>query len=126
MRSFNTVHRLTLRLFHPTSEPQHGQALLLLSKPTDGHRVMDHIFDHNLLRQRRLRALGAFEPGADFLVRRVAEDMADRLAVVERHFEHPVLVHGGLPHAAEHMRAIGKTADFKYVDLCAVPGVKMS
>jgi len=87
---------------------------------------MDRIFDHNLLRQRRLRALTAFEPGSDFLIRRVSDDMADRLAVVERHFEHPVLVHGGLPHAAEQMRAIGKTAEFRYIDLCAVPGIEMS
>lgn len=84
---------------------------------------MDRIFDHELLRQRRLRALAAFEPGSDFLVRRVAEDMADRLAVVERHFDHPVLVHGGLPHAAQQMQAIGKTAEFRYIDLCEVPGV---
>lgn len=84
---------------------------------------MDRIFDHELLRQRRLRALAAFEPGSDFLVRRVAEDMADRLAVVERHFDHPVLVHGGLPHAAQQMQAAGKTTEFRYIDLCEVPGV---
>ncbi|PHR22311.1 MAG: SAM-dependent methyltransferase [Hoeflea sp.] len=84
---------------------------------------MDRIFDHELLRQRRLRALAAFEPGSDFLVRRVAEDMADRLAVVERHFDHPVLVHGGLPHAAQQMQTIGKTAEFRYIDLCEIPGV---
>jgi len=87
---------------------------------------MDQIFDHDLLRQRRLRALAGLEAGADFLVRRVAEDMTDRLSVVERHFEHPVLVHGGLPHAADQMQAIGKTADFRYIDLCPVPGVDTS
>jgi len=84
---------------------------------------MDRLFDHSLLRQRRLRALAGFEPGADFLVRRVAEDMADRLSIVERQFEHPVQVHGGLPLAASMMQATGKTADFKYVDLCAMPGI---
>lgn len=87
---------------------------------------MDRIFDHNLLRQRRLRALAGFEPGSDFLIRRVAEDMAERLSVVERHFEHPVLVHGGLPHAAEQMSAIGKAAQFRYIDICAVPGIEIS
>ena len=87
---------------------------------------MDRIFDHNLLRQRRLRALAGFEPGSDFLVRRVAEDMAERLSVVERQFESPVLVHGGLPHAANLMRATGKASDFRYIDLCDVPGIEMA
>ncbi|WP_339764951.1 methyltransferase domain-containing protein [uncultured Hoeflea sp.] len=79
-----------------------------------------------MLRQRRLRALAGFEPGSDFLVHRVAEDMAERLSVVERQFEQPVLVHGGLPHAADQMRATGKTADFRYIDLCDVPGIEMT
>lgn len=83
---------------------------------------MDHLFDHALLRQRRLRALARPVPGADFLVRRVAEDMAERLSVVERYFEHPVQVHGGLPQAADAMTSTGKTAEFSFVDLCAMPG----
>ena len=87
---------------------------------------MDRLFDHTLMQQRRLRALAGFKPGADFLLRRVAEDMADRLSVVERHFEHPVQVHGGLPLAAQMMQATGKTADFKFVDLSPVPGVDPS
>jgi hypothetical protein len=82
---------------------------------------MEQLFDHSLLRQRRERALGRFEPGADFLVRRVAEDMAERLMVVERHFETPVQVHGGLPLAAELMQATGKTTGFSFVDTCPVP-----
>ena len=82
---------------------------------------MDLLFDHALLRQRRRRALAGFRSGADFLVRRVAEDMADRLSVVERHFEHPVLVHAGLPVAAAMMEATGKTEGFRYVDLCPLP-----
>ena len=84
---------------------------------------MDRLFDHTLLRQRRLRALAGFAPGADFLVRRVAEDMAERLSVVERQFEHPVQVHGGLPLVAAMMKATGKTANFTYVDMCAIPGI---
>ncbi len=84
---------------------------------------MDRLFDHSLLRQRRLRALASFEPGADFLISRIAEDLAERLSVVERHFENPVLVHAGLPLAAAMMKATGKTGDFKYVDMCALPGI---
>ncbi|MDP2120812.1 MAG: methyltransferase domain-containing protein [Hoeflea sp.] len=84
---------------------------------------MDALFDHTLMRQRRLRALAALKPGADFLVRRVAEDMADRLSVVERQFESPVQVQGGLALAAEMMTATGKTGRFNYVDLFALPGL---
>ena len=95
--------------------PQHYE-------PGNGHPILDRLFDHTLLHQRRSRALAAFEPGADFLVRRIAEDMADRLSVVERQFENPVQVHGGLPLAAELMKATGKAADFTYVDMYPVPG----
>ncbi|MDP3526640.1 MAG: methyltransferase domain-containing protein [Hoeflea sp.] len=84
---------------------------------------MDALFDHTLMRQRRQRALAALKPGADFLVRRVAEDMADRLSVVERQFESPVQVQGGLALAAEMMTATGKTGRFNYVDLFALPGL---
>ncbi|MDF1608018.1 SAM-dependent methyltransferase [Hoeflea sp. YIM 152468] len=84
---------------------------------------MDRLFDHTLLRQRRARALASIAPGSDFLVRRVAEEMAERLSVVERRFDHPVQVHGGLPLTAQMLHATGKTARFTYVDACAVPGI---
>lgn len=83
---------------------------------------MDALFDHTLMRQRRLRALAAAQPGADFLFRRIAEDMAERLSVVERRFDSPAQVQGGLTLAAEMMEATGKTAQFRYVDICALPG----
>jgi len=84
---------------------------------------MDALFDHTLMRRRRLRALAGFMPGADFLLRRVAEDMADRLSVVERRFETPFQVHGGLTLPAELMSATGKTAEFSFVDQHPLPGV---
>lgn len=84
---------------------------------------MEALFDHTLLQQRRLRALAAMKPGADFLMRRVAGDMADRLTMVQRRFEHPVQVHGGLPLAAAMMSATGKAAEFTFVDLCPMPGL---
>jgi SAM-dependent methyltransferase len=82
---------------------------------------MEQLFDHDLLRRRRQRALSRLEPGAEFLLRRVAEDMAERLMLVERRFETPVQVHGGLPLAADLMQATGKTGTFRFVDLCPVP-----
>lgn len=83
---------------------------------------MEQLFDHSLLRHRRERALARLEPGADFLIRRVAEDMAERLMVVERYFEMPVQVHGGLPLAAELMQATGKTAAFSFIDTVPMRG----
>lgn len=47
---------------------------------------MDAIFDSPLIIRRKLRALAAFKPGADFIMQRVAADLADRLSTVQRHF----------------------------------------
>jgi SAM-dependent methyltransferase len=47
---------------------------------------MDAIFDTDLLRLRRLRALRQAAAGADFLMRHVCEDLVLRLSAVERRF----------------------------------------
>lgn len=47
---------------------------------------MQPIFDPDLLLARKLRALRSYAEGADFLMARVAEDLAERLATVERKF----------------------------------------
>lgn len=84
---------------------------------------MDDLFDHSLLALRRARALAAFTPDVDFLIRRVAEDMAERLMVVERRFDAPVQLHGGLPLAADAIEATDKTAAFSFVDSAPLPGL---
>ncbi|ALN74335.1 methyltransferase domain-containing protein [Aureimonas sp. AU20] len=43
-------------------------------------------FDRSLLDQRRLRAHRSAEPGADFLLQAVAEELVDRLSLVQRRF----------------------------------------
>ena len=48
---------------------------------------MEKLFDSDLVRQRRLRAMREAAPGADFLMRHVCEDLAERLSTVERRFE---------------------------------------
>ena len=48
---------------------------------------MQRIFDHELLIRRKRRALAAAVPGAAFLLDRAVEDLADRLATVERRFD---------------------------------------
>lgn len=66
------------------------------------------IFDRTLLARRRGRALREARPGADFLMARVVEDLADRLATVSRRF--PVAVALGDPtgRTAAMLRASGK------------------
>ncbi|MBX3532290.1 MAG: methyltransferase domain-containing protein [Rhizobiaceae bacterium] len=48
---------------------------------------MDPIFDAALVTRRRLRALRQPVAGAEFLMRRVSEDLSDRLGAVQRRFE---------------------------------------
>jgi hypothetical protein len=83
---------------------------------------METIFDHDLLRRRRDRALAAAVPGADFLYRRVAADMAERLSLVERRFEHPVQLHGATSEPADLMQATGRAGRFAFVADGPVPG----
>ncbi|WP_319774287.1 methyltransferase domain-containing protein [Breoghania sp.] len=65
-------------------------------------------FDRHLLTLRRSRALARRTQGADFLLRLVAEDIADRLAVTTHSFGLGLDLggHSGLIHAA--MRASGR------------------
>lgn len=53
------------------------------------------IFDRKLLAQRRVRVREA-APGHDFLLRRVAEDLAERLSIVKREF--PLVLNLGAHH----------------------------
>jgi len=48
---------------------------------------MDLLFDSDLVRRRRLRAQRQAAPGADFMMRHVCADLAERLATVERRFD---------------------------------------
>ena len=45
------------------------------------------LFDRNLFRARRQRALGAARPGADFLLKAVTDDLEERLLLVNRSFQ---------------------------------------
>ncbi len=84
---------------------------------------MEQIFDHALLRQRRDRARRTATPGADFLLAHVAADMAERLSLVERHFERPVQLHGATSVAADLMEATGKTERFRFVADGSIEGL---
>lgn len=50
------------------------------------------IFDRRLFARRRARALAERRPGADFLLALAADDLADRLAAVNRRFERALVI----------------------------------
>lgn len=50
------------------------------------------IFDRSLFARRRARALAERRPGADFLLALAADDLADRLAAVDRRFSRGLVV----------------------------------
>jgi SAM-dependent methyltransferase len=64
------------------------------------------IFDHRLLRMRRQRAAALEVPV--FLIRRAADDLADRLAAVLRHFERAVVLGPPTEAVLEVLAASGK------------------
>jgi SAM-dependent methyltransferase len=69
---------------------------------------MDTIFDKQAIADNRHRALQAADPKAAFLLDIAAEELAERLAVVERHFETAVELHGSTGAAARAAFATGK------------------
>ncbi|MDH6235188.1 SAM-dependent methyltransferase [Mesorhizobium soli] len=70
---------------------------------------MQPLFDTKLLIARKRRALARPVAGADFLLARVAEELSDRLATVERRFENAVATFCVTPAARDAMLASGKT-----------------
>lgn len=84
---------------------------------------MDILFDEDLIAARRLRAYrgmaaaGARDASdADFLLRHIAAELADRLAVVERSFSRGLELHGGTGAVAAAVRGTGKVASLSRVE----------
>lgn len=71
-------------------------------------RPLQPLFDQDLIVARKKRAVAQSVPGATFLAERAAEDLADRLAAVERRFADAVALHCITPHAAEALALSGK------------------
>ncbi|WP_176085290.1 methyltransferase domain-containing protein [Martelella sp. HB161492] len=78
---------------------------------------MDEIFDTALAASRRLKALQSAVPGADFLLKIAAEELSERLGVVERHFAHGVELHGATGLAARAALATGKVETIERVEV---------
>lgn len=77
---------------------------------------MDVLFEPGLVTRRRKRALARPVTGADFLMRRVAEDLIDRLSTVERHFPKAAAVKNWSPLAADALASSGKVGDVLRVE----------
>ncbi|MEQ1952125.1 methyltransferase domain-containing protein [Mesorhizobium yinganensis] len=77
---------------------------------------MQPIFDTALSLQHKRRALAHPVAGADFLMRRVAEDLADRLATVERRFPDAATLFCVTPDARQTIAASGKAETITRVE----------
>ncbi|RFC68009.1 MULTISPECIES: methyltransferase domain-containing protein [Mesorhizobium] len=77
---------------------------------------MQPLFDTDLLLARKLRALRSRVDGADFLMARVAEDLAERLATVERKFKRAIAVFCTTDDAARVLMESGKVGSVVRVE----------
>lgn len=83
--------------------------------PSKEHSLQP-IVDSSLWLARKRRALAHPADGADFLMRRAAEDLADRLGAVERRFGKATTLFCQTPAAAEVLARSGKVADIVRVE----------
>ncbi len=79
--------------------------------------AVDMLFDTDLIARRRRRALRRPVAGADFLMRLAAEELAERLSVVERHFEKAVEMQGATGAVAEACLATGKIGSLTRIEM---------
>ncbi|MER9351194.1 methyltransferase domain-containing protein [Mesorhizobium sp. M0239] len=77
---------------------------------------MQPIMDTSLWLAHKRRALAHPVDGADFLMRRTAEDLADRLGAVERRFGKAAVLFCQTPAAAETLAESSKVADIVRVE----------
>lgn len=77
---------------------------------------MENLFDRPLLIKRKRHAAQRQVAGSEFLMRRTCEDLADRLSVIERKFDHAVTLFCGGRDAADVLRASGKIARITQIE----------
>lgn len=80
---------------------------------------MERIFDQALAAKRRERAMANTGSGAGFLLDIAAQELAERLSVVERHFDAAAELHGGTGIAARLALASGKIGGIERVETSA-------
>lgn len=90
---------------------------------------MDIVFDPALINARRKRALRDGDPKARFLLDIASQELAERLSVVERHFDTAVELHGYTGETAALLAQTGKVSQIIRIETDAVfakPGDTLS
>ena len=77
---------------------------------------MDIVFDQTLIEARRMRALRKGDPKAQFLLEIAGRELAERLSVVERHFDTAVELHGYTGLTAKFIAETGKVSKMLRVE----------
>lgn len=77
---------------------------------------MDILFDQALIEQNRHRAWSRRDDKALFLLDMAAEELADRLAIVERQFETAIELHGGTGVTARRVAETGKVDTIRRIE----------
>ena len=83
---------------------------------------MDIVFDAALIEKNRKRAWRFKDDKALFLLNIAAEELADRIAIVERHFDTAIELHGATGITTKRMLQTGKVNTVTRVDTDAVFG----
>ena len=87
---------------------------------------MNPLFDEGLITANREKARTRAEKGSDFLLELAGRELADRLALVERHFERAVELFGATGVAAKAALATGKIDSLDRVETSTVFGVPLA
>jgi SAM-dependent methyltransferase len=77
---------------------------------------MEQVFDTGLLVERKTRALRAGTADADFLMRRVAEDLGERLSTVGRDFPEAAALFCQTAAAGDVLRQSGKVGNVHHIE----------
>ncbi|MBD9374960.1 methyltransferase domain-containing protein [Rhizobium sp. ARZ01] len=77
---------------------------------------MEAIFDQALVEQNRLRTLNAATAPADFLLKLAADELSERLGVIERRFDEAVEIHGYTGIVAEALQRTGKIGHISRIE----------
>jgi SAM-dependent methyltransferase len=83
----------------------------MLKRRPQLERRVEQVFDTALLVARKRRAVAGWEPSFGFLVKRVADDLGERLSAVQRNFPRAAVVFAGSEHARQVLVASGKVAE---------------
>ncbi|MGP4802727.1 methyltransferase domain-containing protein [Agrobacterium cavarae] len=77
---------------------------------------MDILFDPQLIERHRERALQIGDRQAHFLLNIAADEIADRIAIVERHFDTAIELHGATGVTAQRVMETGKVGSMTRIE----------